>query len=155
MGKYVPEISEEPISVEVTAHSSFLVSTGATGTRFLTEIMANKKIVGDKCPSCSKVYCPPRLHCPACFVKMSEWVDLTGKGTLSSFTVVRYKESYHLREIPYAYGIIQLDGADTGLVHMLGGVDLDKIKVGMRVEPVFKEEREGSFLDIDYFKPIS
>jgi uncharacterized OB-fold protein len=155
MGKYIPEISEEPITAEVVAHSSFLVSTGATGTRFLTEIKDNKKLVGTKCSGCGKVYCPPRLHCPDCFVRMDEWVDLGGKGTLSSYTVVRYKESYHLRDIPYAYGVILMDGADTALVHMLGGVDLDKIEVGMRVEPVFKEEREGSFLDIDYFKPSS
>ena len=155
MGKYIPEISEEPISVEVIAHSSFLTSTGATGTRFLNEIKDNKTLMGTKCPGCGKVYCPPRLHCPDCFVRMDEWVAVGPKGTLNSYTVVRYKESYHLKDIPYAYGIIQLDGADTGLVHMLGEVDLDKIEVGARFEPVFKEEPEGSFLDIDYFKPSS
>lgn len=153
MGKYIPEISEEPITAEVIAHSSFMVNTGRTGTRFLKEIRDNKKIVATKCSKCGKIYVPPRLHCPDCFVRMDEWVDLSGKGTLESYTIVRYKEAYHLRDIPYAYGVIKMDGADTGLVHMLGGIDLDKIKVGMKVEPVFKEEREASFLDIDYFKP--
>jgi uncharacterized OB-fold protein len=137
------------------AYSNFLVSTGATGTKFLSEIRDNKKIIGIKCPGCSKVYVPPRLHCPTCFVKMNEWVELSGKGTLSTYTVVRYKESYMPQEPPYAYGVIQMDGADTGLAHLLGEVDLDKIKVGMRREPVFKEQRDGSILDIDYFKPSS
>lgn len=155
MAKYIPEISEEPIVAEVIAHSSFLVSTGVTGTTFLKEIKDNKKIVGTKCSKCGKVYVPPRLHCPDCFIKMDKWVDLSGKGTLESFTIVRYKESYHLKDVPYAYGLIKMDGADTGIVHMLGEVDLNKIKVGMRVEPVYKEQREGSFLDIDYFKPIA
>jgi hypothetical protein len=155
MGKYLPEISEDPIVVEVPSHSSFLVSTGATGTKFLSEIRDNKKLMGLKCPSCGKVYIPPRTHCPDCFVRMSEWIDLSGKGTLTTYTVVRYQEPYMPKEPPYAYGVIQMDGADTGLVHMLGGVDLDKIKIGMRLEPVFKEEREGSILDIDYFKPSS
>lgn len=155
MGKYIPEISEEPVVVEVMAHSSFLVSTGETGTKFLSEIRDNKKIVGIKCPSCGKIYVPPRLHCPTCFVRMSEWVELSGKGALSSYTIVRYKESYHPKEPPFAYGVIQMDGADTGMSHFLGEVDLDKIKIGMRLEPVFKEEREGSILDIDYFKPSS
>ncbi|MCJ7522902.1 MAG: OB-fold domain-containing protein [Dehalococcoidia bacterium] len=58
-------------------------------------------------------------------------------------------------EAPYAYGVIQMDGADTGLVYFLGEVDFDKIEIGMHLEPVFKEEREGSILDIDYFKPSS
>jgi uncharacterized OB-fold protein len=58
--------------------------------------------------------------------------------------------------LPVAYGIIKLDGADTGFVHMLGEVDLDKIKIGMRVKAVFREdERKGNILDINYFKPVS
>ncbi|MBE0480192.1 MAG: Zn-ribbon domain-containing OB-fold protein [Dehalococcoidia bacterium] len=149
------QISDEPVVVEVIAHSNFLVSAGATNTKFLNSLKDDKKILGLTCPKCKKVYVPPRLHCPTCFVRMSEWVDLSGKGTLSSYTVVRYKEPYMPKEPPFAYGIIQLDGASTGMPHFLGGVDLDKIKIGMRLEPVFKEQREGSILDIDYFKPGS
>ena len=155
MSHYIPEISEEPIIAEVTAHSNFQVTVGATGTKFLKAIRDNKKIMGITCPACKKVYVPPRSHCPTCFDRMSEWVDLSGKGSLTSYTVVRYPEPYMPKEPPFAYGIIQMDGADTGLAHLLGDVDLDKIKIGMRLEPVFKEEREGSILDIDYFKPSS
>jgi uncharacterized OB-fold protein len=155
MSHHLPEISDELVVAEVTAHSNFLVNTGATGTRFLSEIRDNKKIMGIKCPTCGKVYVPPRSHCPVDFAKMTEWVDLSGKGTLSSYTVVRYEEPYLPKEPPFAYGVIQMDGADTGMAHILGEVDLDKIKVGMRLEPVFKEEREGSILDIAHFKPSS
>ena len=155
MSQSLPEISEEKVVAGVVAHSNFLVSTGATGTKFLSEIRDNKKIMGIKCPKCSKVYVPPRLHCPTCFARMTEWIELSGKGALSSYTVVRYEEPYMPKTPPYAYGVIQLDGADTGMAHVLGEVDLDKIKIGMRLEPVFKEEREGSILDIDYFKPSS
>jgi uncharacterized OB-fold protein len=155
MAQNLPEISSEPVVTGVTAHSNFLVNTGATGTKFLSEIRDNKKIMGIKCPTCGKVYVPPRSHCPVDFARMSEWVDLSGKGSLSTYTIVRYQEPYLPKEPPFAYGVIQLDGADTGIAHFLGQVDLDKIKVGMRLEPVFKEEREGSILDIDYFKPSS
>ncbi len=153
MTQNLPEIPDTPVNVDVIAYSDFLVSTGATGTKFLTEIRDNKKIMGLKCPTCGKVYVPPRTHCPTCFVRMSEWVELSGEGTLSSYTVVRYKEPYMPKEPPFAYGVIQMDEADTGLAHILGEVDLDKIKIGMRLEPVFKEEREGSIMDIDHFKP--
>jgi uncharacterized OB-fold protein len=33
-------------------------------------------------------------------------------------------------------------------------VELGKIKEGMRVKPVFAQERKGSPLDIAYFKPV-
>jgi uncharacterized OB-fold protein len=57
---------------------------------------------------------------------------------------------------PIVYGIVQLDGADTGFVHMLGEVDPEKLKVGTMVKAVFKskKERQGSILDIKYFKPL-
>ena len=63
MTENLPEIPDTPVNVDVIAHSNFLVSTGATGTKFLKEIRDNKKIMGIKCPSCGKVYVPPRLHC--------------------------------------------------------------------------------------------
>lgn len=152
--KSVADIPSDPLVVEVQAHSNFLVTVGNTGQKFLTEIRENKQIMGIKCPSCKKIYVPPRTHCPTCFARMSEWVKLSGKGTLETFTIVRYKEEYMTKEPPYAYGVIKLDGADSGIVHFIGGVDLNKIKVGVKMEPVFKEERVGSILDIEYFKPV-
>jgi uncharacterized OB-fold protein len=151
--KSVADIPGDPIVVEVQAYSNFLVTIGNTGNKFLTEIRDNKTLMGIKCVGCKKIYIPPRTHCPTCFARMSEWVKLSGKGTLETYTIVRYQEPYMPKEAPYAYGVIKLDGADTGLVHMIGGVDLSKIKVGMKMEPVFKEQREGSILDIEYFKP--
>jgi len=155
MSKNLPEIPDDLVIRKVTSRTNYLVSTGAVGTKFLSEIRDNKKIFGIKCSRCSKVYVPPRSHCSGCFVKMTEWVELSGKGNLASYTVVYYKEPYMVKEPPFAYGVIQMDGADTGLVHFLGHVDLDKIKIGTHLEPVFKDEREGSILDIDHFRPSS
>jgi hypothetical protein len=50
--------------------------------------------------------------------------------------------------------VIKLDGADTGFTHLLGEVDEKKLKIGLKVEPVFARERKGHILDIRYFKPI-
>jgi uncharacterized OB-fold protein len=49
-----------------------------------------------------------------------------------------------------------MDGADTGFVHMLGEVDPEQLKEGIKVEAIFKvkEERQASILDIKYFKPV-
>jgi hypothetical protein len=57
-------------------------------------------------------------------------------------------------EPPVIYGIIQLDGAGTGFVHMLGEVKSEELRVGMRVKAVFREERKASILDIKYFRPL-
>ena len=145
---------EEHIVVDFPIVIPQRTTVGTTGSKFLMELRDNKRIMGIKCPACNLIYMPPRSTCPTCFSQLEQWVELNGKGTLITYTVVHYQEEYHPVEPPLVYGIIQLDGADTGLPHLLAEVDFENIRIGMRVEAVFKEEREGSILDIKYFKPL-
>jgi len=55
---------------------------------------------------------------------------------------------------PFAYGIIKLDGADTGMVHLIGEANPGRLREGMRLKAVFKDEPQGNYLDIKCFKPI-
>ncbi len=115
--------------------------------------LKEKKIFGIRCPSCKRVYVPPRFLCKHCFEKMEEWVELSGEGTLVSYTIVFYKKPIHPLPSPFIYGIIHLDGADTSLLHLISEVDLKDLKTGLRVVPVFREEMKGNILDIKYFRP--
>jgi uncharacterized OB-fold protein len=81
-------------------------------------------------------------------------VEVGDKGTTLTYTVVNQASSCQPVETPLIYGIIQLDGADNGFVHMLGGVEPEELSIGMRVQAVFRGERKGSILDIKYFKPL-
>jgi len=86
---------------------------------------------------------------------MHEWVKLSDTGTLLAYTVTRYAvPAIQPLEPPFALGIIKLDGASSGLVHLLGETNLSDISIGMRVKAVFREIRRGDYLDIKYFKPI-
>ena len=76
-------------------------------------------------------------------------------GTLRHFTVVRYRHPAHRREPPFAYGIIDLDGGGRAITHFIDAPDLGSLRSGMRVEPIFREERKGSILDIEYFAPVA
>lgn len=128
---------------------------GKTASRFYYEIKKHCKIWGTKCSRCELVYVPPKETCPRCFCSMNEWVQVSETGTLLSYTVVRYAvPGIQPLKPPFALGIVKLDGASTGLVHLLGEVDVDDIGVGMRVQAVFREAREGNYLDIKYFKPL-
>ena len=128
---------------------------GVVGSKFLIELRDNRKIKGIKCPTCNLISVPPRSTCKYCFGELSELVDVSDKGTLITYAVAYEPNPIQPVEgSPIIYGIVKLDGADTGFVHMLGEVDPEKVKIGMEVEAVFKEEREASILDIKYFKPI-
>jgi hypothetical protein len=88
---------------------------------------------------------------------MDEWVEVRKEGTLETFTVVNehYSDFFQPKQPPYAVGIIKLDGADTGLCHFVDEVNPSKLKVGLRVQAVFRDKREASILDIDHFKVIA
>lgn len=130
-------------------------TVGSTLSKFYCELRDNGKIWGNRCPSCGAVFVPPKAKCIYCYKDPADWVELPGTGTLESYTVVRYEETMlHPRKAPFVYGLVRMDGADTALVHLVDEVDPEEVKVGMRVEAVLAEEREGNILDIKYFRPV-
>jgi hypothetical protein len=129
-------------------------TAGLTGSRFLIELRDNKKIMGTKCPACDQVYVPARSVCKYCYDQLDQWVQVSDTGTLETYTVDGHPNGVQPVEPPIIYGIIKLDGASTGLVHMLSEVDFEKLVIGMRVKAVFSEKRVGSILDIKYFRPL-
>lgn len=138
----------------------FKWAAGAYGSRFLTEIRDNKKFVGVKCPKCGKVYVPLRRVCGPCFTELTELVPVSDEGTIITYTVVSFgfvdPSTGKQKPVPYGYGAIQLDGADTYLLHFIDETDPARIKVGDRVKAVFEDDdkRTGSLLDIKHFTHI-
>ena len=130
-------------------------SVGEVGSRFFAELRDHRKILGKRCPACRKVLVPARKICGQCSRQTEDWVEVKDEGTVQTFTVVRYPSAVQPLKPPFGYGIVRLDGADTGMTHLLYGSDPAKWKVGMRVKAVFKEKREGNILDIAYFEPLT
>ena len=145
----------EPVVVRQDLKVPYRYSMGATTSKFFIEIREHKKILGIRCPKCKVVFVLPRSVCGRCFSPLAEWVEVGDRGTVQTYTIVHYPSAVQPVPTPLIYGIIKLDGADTGLAHMISETDYEKLRVGMRVQAVFKEERVGNMLDILYFKPIA
>ena len=129
---------------------------GRVGSTFITTLRDSKKILGVRCDACSKVFVPPRQTCERCMTDIREnWVQVENTGEVVNFTVVRYSDKHLPRKIPYILAMIQLDGADMPLVHILDEVKIENVKSGMRVEAVFSENPTNTILDIDHFKPVA
>jgi uncharacterized OB-fold protein len=128
---------------------------GLASSRYLRTI-AQRRIVGQRCPSCQKVYVPPRGSCPTCAVPTQEEVELEHKGTVTTFCIVNlpfYKDI----EPPYVAASILLDGADIALFHLIQEVPEGRdITMGMRVEAVWVDDADlqPSLESIKYFRPI-
>lgn len=135
-------------------------STGPVMGRFLSALKEEKKILGNRCPQCDRTQIPPRIVCAECNIEVDNWVELGPGGYLTSFDVV-YVPTLNpltgkMREVPYTTGSIILDGGDAALMHFIDETDPKKIKLGNRVEAVYRpdNERTGSVLDIRYFRVI-
>jgi hypothetical protein len=148
-------IKEEEILVSERNFDSIVSYTaGVTRSQFLTELRDNKKIVGTKCHDCDMVWVPARSTCVKCFGSLREFVEVRNVGIVKTYSVINIFRDFYPIKPPFILGIIQLEGADTGLVHFINEIDPKDVKIGMRVETVFKEERIGSILDIKYFRPL-
>ncbi|MBL7208985.1 MAG: Zn-ribbon domain-containing OB-fold protein [Dehalococcoidia bacterium] len=128
-------------------------SAGIAGSRFFQELRDNKRIMGTKCSKCGRVLVPPRIFCEECFVDADEWVEVSSKGELITFAETYLSTDGSLLQEPWIVGIVKLDGADGGLIHYIGEAKPEDLRIGMRMEAVFNERRNGNILDIKYFKP--
>jgi len=147
LGKAIPWYGNIPIESRYTV--------GIAGERFFREIQDNARLLGTRCPNCDLTYVPPMMYCERCFTRLEEWVEVASRGTVHTYTVLHIDlEGSPLTE-PEIMAFVKLDGSDGGLVHRLGEVSPDQVEIGMEVEAVFKAkgEREGSILDIEYFRP--
>ncbi len=132
----------------------FRFYAGETGSEFLTTLRDKKTIMAKRCEKCNITFMPPRSLCNFCHQKTGEWVEVGPAGIITSFTVVRYWEPHLPMKPPFVMAMIKLDGADTPLTHLISEVGPDDVRVGMRVEPVWAEERKANITDIAYFRPL-
>jgi uncharacterized protein len=150
-------MEQELLDVTVESKFPYRYATGMM-SYFFQMIRDQKRIFGRKCPSCGKVYIPPRAVCGPCFTPTSEWVQVGPGGVLCAFTVVYFTfldpMTGKRRPVPYGYGMVQLDGCSSRFQHFLSESDPAKLKVGMRMEPVFADERVGNLGDIVHFQPV-
>ncbi|MGV8079532.1 MAG: Zn-ribbon domain-containing OB-fold protein [Syntrophales bacterium] len=127
---------------------------GETGSRFFTALRDRCEIWGTRCSRCNKVYVPPVKNCWGCFQPLDEWVPVSDSGVVESFTVARCPDAMFGLDPPVVCGLIRLGKASGSLLHYIGEVKPEEVKVGMRVKAVFADRRSGNILDIKYFAPV-
>ena len=122
-------------------------------------------ILGSYCSHCRKVVVPPRTVCEWCFKPMQEYVPVKDTGVVNTFSLCYVTWDVKRIKEPEIPAVIMLDGASElsetsvimgGIMHKLGEVEEKTVKIGMRVQAVWKpeDEREGAITDILYFKPM-
>jgi uncharacterized OB-fold protein len=138
--------------------AGFNWSTGFLMQRFIEEL-ANRKIMGVRCPECGYTYVPPRSRCGKCYAKIEEknLITLSGKGILVGYTTA-YVEldgngNFGDLEEPGIIGAIRLENVDSTIFMPLEGIKPQDVCEGLKVEVQWREEIKGDLADIRSFKP--
>jgi len=140
---------EDPVTgIVAAARLDYTYSPGRAQSAYINAL-SERRNVGERCPSCRKVYVPPRGACPTCGVATSEQVEVGPGGTVTTFCIVNIKAKNLDIEVPYVYAHIALDGAGLALHGRIGGIPYDQVRMGLRVEPVWTEG--GRFPD--HYRP--
>jgi uncharacterized OB-fold protein len=129
---------------------------GVAISRYLEELK-NGRIIGVKCRRCRRIVVPPRVVCEWCWEPLHDWVYLQGTGTVNTFSICYIRWDASRAKEPQIPAVIWIDGAsNAGFLHLLDEVDPKDVKVGMKVQAVWKpaQERQGSITDIKYFRPF-
>lgn len=126
---------------------------GLAGEKFFRTIKDEGHILGTHCPNCDITYVPAAAFCERCLGKLEEWVDVGTIGDVVTYTVLYVGLDGNPLEKPEVIAFIRL--GDGGIIHRLGEIEPEQVEIGLMVEAVFKPKarREGSILDIRYFKP--
>lgn len=97
-----------------------------------------------RCKGCGKLHWYPRPVCPFCQGD-TEWSSLSGQGAIYSVSVTR-----KAGPIPYALAYVALEEGITMLTNIVD-CDLDQLKIGQRVQVVFKAAESGAMIPM--FRP--
>jgi uncharacterized protein len=113
------------------------------------------KLLGSRTGSDGKVYFPAREADPATGQATTEFVELPDKGTVTTFAIINIPFAGQRIKPPYVAAYVLLDGADIPFLHLILEIDAADVRMGMRVEAVWKPREEwGLGIDnIDYFRP--
>jgi uncharacterized protein len=61
------------------------------------------------CAKCEAFIYYPRYRCPTCFLENLEWLPVSGRGKVYSYTVVRRASTRSFGDGPYVLAIVELD----------------------------------------------
>ncbi|HEU4759443.1 MAG TPA: Zn-ribbon domain-containing OB-fold protein [Dehalococcoidia bacterium] len=144
----------EIITFEQGPQARYAWDTGVAIGRFL-EGLREGRLLARRCHRCARVLLPPRMFCERCFRPTDAWVQVPDTGTVNTYSVSHIRWDASPLEEPVVIAVIRIDGtSDGGFLHYLDGVDGADVRIGMRLQAVWKPaaEREGSILDIRHFR---
>jgi len=146
---------EEPVKyVDAKVYLPYHYVAGDSKARYL-RALKDKQILGSRCSKTGKVFVPPIVNSPESFAPCDQLVQVADRGVITTFCIVNIPVIGRDIELPYVAASVALDGADISIFALIQECKPADVRMGMRVEAVWKPdgERTGDHTDILHFRP--
>lgn len=161
LGEYPEEVPDaapddrDPVTMLVVPTWIEIQHTASLPESTFLRALEQGKLLGARSGETGKVYFPPKEADPATGKELDNYVELPDKGTVTTFAVINIPFAGQRIKPPYVAAYILLDGADIAFLHLVTEIDAADVRMGMRVEAVWKPKEEwGLGIDnIDHFRP--
>lgn len=105
------------------------------------------------CVACGKPHLPPGPVCPFCFGARLDWRAASGRGTVTTWTVV-HQPWFPAFKAELPYNVVQVELAEgPRLAASLVGAGNDTLRVGLSVEVVFDDVTPD--VTLPRFRPVA
>lgn len=117
---------------------------GVSKTNDFIDYLEQGKVMGTRCKSCGKSFFPPRADCFQTLSSDMEWFEVTGTGTLLTFSTLRYGPVGFEGDLPYTIAVV-----DYGDYKVFGRIDAaiadpdTELKVGMTMKAQAGKTKNG------------
>ena len=145
----------EPVTIQVAPSSIEIQHTASLPESAFLRGLEDGKLLGARTGEQGKVYFPPKEADPATGQELDNFVELPDEGTVTTFAIINIPFAGQRIKPPYVAAYVLLDGADIPFLHLIQEIDVADVRMGMRVQAVWKPREEwGLGIDnIEYFKP--
>jgi uncharacterized OB-fold protein len=93
-------------------------------------------LVGGRCRECGRDHFPAQSSCPYCGADGAEEIRLPATGRLWGWTSVLTAPPGYRGEVPFGFGVVELDGDGLRVVTRLEEADPGRLKFGQPVRLV-------------------
>ncbi|MEI7782670.1 MAG: OB-fold domain-containing protein [Planctomycetota bacterium] len=145
----------DPVTMLISPSNLAVQHTASRPESIFLRALKEGTLLGARSGDNGKVYFPPREADPATGKELDQFVQLPDTGTVTTFAIINIPFAGQKIKPPYVAAYVLLDGADIPFLHLVTDIDAADVRMGMRVQAVWKplEERDFGIDTIDYFRP--
>ena len=145
----------DPVTMQVTPINIEIRHSASLPESAYLRALEQGRLLGNRTGATGKVYFPAREADPATGKTLDEFVELPDRGTVTTYAIINIPFAGQRIKPPYVAAYVLLDGADIPFLHLVTEIDAADVRMGMRVQAVWKPREEwGHGIDnIDYFRP--